>query len=154
MESSRQIPVPVSPADARTSLASLQDANRALADHLPTPWWYHPGTGLAEALIVSALALPGAWPVAAVVVALALVAVLVAAWRHRSGVGMSSRYSALAWPWLVALAVMLLAGLAVAILVENAMATYVAAGAVLVLTTVLGRLGDNALRRRLRAREH
>lgn len=132
-------------------MAAAQETDRALADHLPTPWWYHPGIGLAEALVICALALPGAWPVVAVVVALTLVAVLVSAWVRRSGVGMSGRYSALAWPWVLALAVMLLAGFAVAILVDTPVATYVAAGAVLVLTVVLGRIGDQALRRRLRA---
>lgn len=149
MENNQPLVAP-SPAEARASLAAVQETDRALADHLPTPWWYHPGIGLAEALIVSSLALPGAWAVAAVVGALALVAVLVTAWVRHSGVGMSSRYSALAWPWVLALAVMLLAGVAVAVLVDTPVVTYVAAGAVLVLTVVLGRAGDRALRRRLR----
>ena len=43
------------------ALASLEDVHRMeadLADRLVTPWWYYPGLGLVEALIVSRVRSP------------------------------------------------------------------------------------------------
>lgn len=140
-----------SAADARASLALVDGVHADLADRLLTPRWYHVAIGLVEALVVIALTLPLGWQLATSGAAVVVAAVLVVAWTRGSGLGMSGRYTVLAWEWVAALAAVVVVAIAVVVLVDRPAATVVCAVAVFVATVVAGRCGDHALRTRLRA---
>jgi hypothetical protein len=135
------------------ALASLEDVHRMeadLADRLVTPWWYYPGLGLVEALIVSSMAFPDVLRALALVVGVAGIGLLVSAYRRLTGLGMSNQYFALARGWSLALVVVILLAFGVVLLVDRPVVTAVTAVVVFVATVVLGRRADSAVRYRLR----
>lgn len=141
-------------ADASASLALVQQANADLADRLVTPWWYHPGLGLAEAAFVASVGLPDdAWPWRIVLVLAAAIGVgaLAGAWSRRTGLSAwSTQYSRLAWRWVVALVVLLVVAFLVVVAARQAAVTAAMAVLAFAGTVVLGLSTDRALRRRLR----
>ncbi len=52
MENVEERDTPTSADDALASIEAVNQAQAELADRLITPWWYHPGLGLVEALLV------------------------------------------------------------------------------------------------------
>ncbi len=139
-----------SPEEARASLEAVRSTEADLADRLVTPWWYYPGLGLVEALIVSSMALPDGLKVPSLVVGVAGFGLLVSAYKRLTGLGMSNQYFALARGWSVALVVVILVAFAVVLLVDRPVVTAGTALVVFVATIVLGRRADSALRNRLR----
>ncbi len=143
------------PADASASLALVEGANADLAARLVTPWWYHPGLGLAEAALVISVGLPNdAWPIRLGLVLVASIAVgaLAGAWSRRTGLSAwSTQYSRLAWQEVLALFLILMAAFAVVLVVQQAVVTAAMAVLAFAGTVVLGHSIDRALRRRLRS---
>jgi hypothetical protein len=139
-----------SPEEARASLEDVHRMEADLADRLVTPWWYYPGLGLVEALIVSSMAFPDALSALALVVGVAGIGLLASAYRRLTGLGMSNQYFALARAWNIALLVVILVAIAVVLLVDRPVVTAGTAVVVFVATVVLGRRADSAVRYRLR----
>jgi hypothetical protein len=148
MESNRE-PRPSSD-EARASLDVVDRVNADLADRLISPWWYSPGLGLAEALLVSSMTFSGWRQPAIAVFGIACLIFTVRAWERLTGLGMSRHYNALAPEWTIALLVVLAVAIAVVLLVDEPVVTAITALVLLVSSAVLGRLGDRALRNRLR----
>jgi len=121
-----------------------------LADRLVTPWWYYPGLGLVEALLVSSMAFPKSLSAPAMVVGLVGLGLLVSAYKRLTGLGMSNQYFALAREWSVALLVVILVAIVIVLLVDQPLVTAATAVVVFLATVVLGRRADNAMRYRLR----
>lgn len=121
-----------------------------LADRLITPWWYYPGLGLVEALLVSSMAFPKSLSAPAMVIGLVGLGLLVSAYRRLTGLGMSTQYVALARRWSVALLVVILLAFAIVRLVDQPVVTAATAVVVFLTTNVLGRRGDSAIRDQLR----
>ena len=136
--------------EARASLEDVRRMEADLADRLVTPWWYYPGLGLVEALIVSSLAFPASLSAPALVAGVAGLGLLVSAYRRLTGLGMSNQYFALARAWNIALLVVILLAIGVVLLVDRPVVTAVTAVVVFVATVVLGRRADSAVRYRLR----
>lgn len=136
--------------DARASLEAVDCVQADLADRLVTPWWYHPGLGLVEALLVASMAFSTLLRSLALVVGLAGLGLLVSAYKRLTGLGVSTQYFALTRAWSIALIVIVLLAMSVVFLAESAMVTAVTAVVVFVATIVLGRRADIALRDRLR----
>src|SRR5665648_1086034 len=105
MENNGEPTLRPSPEEARTSLEDVRRMEADLADRLVTPWWYYPGMGLVEALIVSSLAFPASLSAPALVAGVAGLGLLVSAYRRLTGLGVSSQYFALARAWSIALLV-------------------------------------------------
>ena len=150
MENVEERDTPTSADDALASIEAVNQARAELADRLITPWWYHPGLGLVEALFVVSIGLPTWWRLAAIVVAMAGLGALVRGYAQLTGLGMSWQYSRLAPGWIIALVVIVLAAIAVVLLVGQPLVTAIAAVVVFVATVVLGRQADRAVRDRLR----
>src|SRR5450759_2959899 len=136
--------------EARASLEDVRRMEADLADRLVTPWWYYPGLGLVEALIVSSLAFPQSLSAPALVIGLAGLGLLVRNYQRLTGLGMSNQYFALARGWSVALVVVILVALVIVLLVDQPLVTAATAVVVFVATVVLGRRADTAMRYRLR----
>jgi len=150
MENNGELTLRPSPEEARASLEYVRRMEADLADRLVTPWWYYPGLGLVEALIVSSMAFPDALRAPALVVGVAGLGLLVSAYRRLTGLGMSSQYFALARGWSVALVVVILVAFVIVLLVNQPVVTAVTAVVVFVATVVLGHRADSAVRYRLR----
>ena len=72
------------------SLAAVAEARRAAADRLVTPWWYHPVLGALFAGYAVAIALGNTWVLlGGVVVFFAGLALLVSAYRRKTGIWLS-----------------------------------------------------------------
>jgi hypothetical protein len=137
--------------EARASLDDVRRVEADLADRLVTPWWYHPGLGLVEALFISSMTFPVWLGLPAVAVGLIGLGLLVRNWQRLTGLGAVSRqYNVLAREWVIALLVVLLVAIVVVLLVDRPVVTAVTAVVVFVATVVLGRRGDSAVRDRLR----
>jgi hypothetical protein len=149
---SHQTPTPrPSSDDARASLEAVDRVNADLADRIASPWWYYPGLGLIEALLVSSFTFHVWWlQLLVLIVALAGLRLLVTAWENLTGLGMSRRYNALARGWIIALMVVVGAAMAVVFLVDKPVVTAVTAGVVFVATVVLGRRAELTMQERLR----
>jgi len=139
-----------SPDEARASLDEVRRIEVDLADRMVTPWWYHPGLGLVEALMVSSIALPKSLSFPALVLGLAGLGILVRKYQSLTGLGMSTQYFALARGWAVALLVVIAAALVLMLLVDQPVVIAATALVVFVATLVLGRRADTAVRNRLR----
>jgi hypothetical protein len=139
-----------SPEEARASLEDVHRVEAELADRLITPWWYYPGMGLCEALLVSSMAFPDALRAPALVIGVAGFGLLIRKYQRLTGLGMSNQYFVLARGWSVALVVVIIAAFGVVLLFDQPVITAATAVAVFVATVVLGRRGDSALRYRLR----
>jgi len=150
MESNGESTLRPSSDEARASLDDVRRMEADLADRLATPWWYHPGLGLIEALLVSSMAFPKSLSAPAIVVGLVGLGVLVSAYKRLTGLGMSNHYFALAREWSVALLVVILLAIVVVLLVDQVLVVAVTAGVVFVSTVILGRRADRAMRYRLR----
>ena len=150
MESNGEPTLRPSPDEARASLDDVRRMEADLADRLITPWWYYPGLGLVEALLVSSVALPKSLSAPAMVVGLVGLGLLVSAYRRLTGLGMSNQYFALARGWSVALLVVILGAFMIALLFDQPLVIAATAVVVFLATIVLGRGGDSAIRDRLR----
>jgi hypothetical protein len=139
-----------SPEEALAALDVVDQANADLAKRLVTPWWYHPILGLIEAMLVLSFAMPIPLRLAVVAVAVAGVGLLVSAYKRLTGLGVSSRYAALARGWVLGLVAIVLAAIGVVVLVDQLVVTVALAVLVLVATVVFGRRADVAIRTRLR----
>ena len=72
------------------SLAAVAEARRAAADRLVTPWWYHPVLGALFAGYAVAIALGNTWVLlGGIVVFFAGLALLVSAYRRKTGIWLS-----------------------------------------------------------------
>lgn len=150
MENNGEPTLRPSPEQARASLEDVRRMEAELADRLVTPWWYYPGMGLVEALIVSSMAFPKSLSAPALVIGLAGLGLLVRNYQRLTGLGMSNQYFALARGWNVALVVVVIMAIAIVLLVDQPMVVAATAGVVFVATVVLGRQADSATRYRLR----
>jgi hypothetical protein len=138
--------------EARDSLDAVDRVNADLADRLVSPWWYYPGLGLVEALLVSSMTFHVWWlQLLAITFAMAGLRLLVTAWEHLTGLGMSRKYNALARGWIVALLVVLAVAMAVVLLVDEPVVTAVTAVVVFVATVILGGRAERAMQDRLRS---
>ena len=150
MENNGESPLHPSPEEARASLKDVRRMEAELADRMVTPWWYYPGLGLFEALMVSSMAFPDALRASALVIGLAGLGLLVRNYQRLTGLGMSNQYFALARGWSIALVVVILMAFAVVLLVDQPVVTAATAVVVFAATVVLGRRADSAVRYRLR----
>ena len=142
--------VDADPDEARASLDDVRRMDADLADRLITPWWYYPGLGLVEALLVSSVALPKSLSAPAMLVGLVGLGLLVSAYRRLTGLGMSNQYFALARGWSVALLVVILVAIVIVLLVDQTLVIAATAVVVFLATIVLGRRADSAMSYRLR----
>ena len=150
MENNGELTLRPSPEEARASLEDVRRMEADLADRLVTPWWYYPGLGLVEALIVSSMAFPDWWARAAQAIGLAGFVLLIRSYQRLTGLGMSNQYFALARGWSVALLVVVTVAIVVGLLVDQPVVTAATAVVVFVATVVLGPRADTAIRKRLR----
>ena len=150
MESNGEPTLRPSSEEARASLEDVRRMEADLADRLVTPWWYYPGMGLVEALIVSSLAFPDSLRTPALVIGVAGFVLLIRNYQRLTGLGMSNQYFALARGWSVALLVVVTVAIVVGLLVDQPVVTAATAVVVFVATVVLGPRADTAIRKRLR----
>jgi hypothetical protein len=120
-----------------------------LADRLVTPWWYYPGVGLGEALMVSSMAFPSSLRAPALVIGVAVVGLLFSAYMRLTGLGMSNQYFTLARRWSISLLVVVVVAIAIVLLIDQPVIVAATAVTIFVATVVLGRRADSALRDRL-----
>jgi hypothetical protein len=141
---------------AGAALLAVRRQRAAAADRLVTPWWYHPALGLLVGGVVAAQAAHSAL-VRALALALFFVGVgvLVRAYRRLTGVWVSGYRRGPAGRVTAALVGAYLACLLAGAVLDYALGYawgFVAAGAAIaVLTVVLGRRFDVALREELRS---
>ena len=121
-----------------------------LADRMITPWWYYPGLGLVEALMVSSIAFGTSRSAPALVIGLAGLGLLVRRYQSLTGLGMSNQYFALAPGWIIAMLAVILAAIVVNLLVDQPVVIAATGVVVFVATVVLGGRADTAMRNRLR----
>jgi hypothetical protein len=141
---------------AEEQLATIAEARAGVADHLITPWWYHPILGLLLAGLVVAYGSDGVVVklVAAILFGVGC-GVLVSVYRRLTGLWVSGLDAGGASVWATSLGV--LAGVGLAVSWGIAQATDLAwpawglAALVLAGTIVMGRRFDAALREQLRA---
>jgi hypothetical protein len=150
MESNGEPTLHPSSDEARASLEDVRRMEADLADLLVTPWWYYPGLGLVEALMVSSLAFPKSLRAPALVIGLAGLGLLVRRYQRLTGLGMSNRYFALARGWSVALLVVVIVAIVIDLLVDQPVVVAATAVFVFVAIVVLGQRADTAIRNRLR----
>jgi hypothetical protein len=150
MESDETPTVRPSPDDVRASLDAVNRVQADLADRLVSPWWYNPGLGLVEAVLVTSMASSTPLRPLPTVFGLAGLGLLVSAYKRRTGLGMSTQYFALTRAWSIALIMVIIAAMLLVFLADRPVVTAAAAMGVFVATVVLGRRADIALRDRLR----
>ncbi|MGO2540976.1 MAG: hypothetical protein ACTH8J_07490 [Specibacter sp.] len=142
--------------EAREALAAIDGARSSAADRLVTPWWYHVVLGLLVAGFVLIYAF-GNVPVVLVGIAAYFVglAILVGAYKNKTGVWISGFRAGAATPWTYALVGVYVTGMIAAILLARLAsldwAAWVAAPVLVVATVVIGRRFDGALRADLRS---
>ena len=139
-----------SPDEARASLDEVRRTEADLADRMVTLWWYYPGLGLVEALMVSSLAFPKSLSAPALVIGLSGLGLLVHSYQRLTGLGVSNQYFALARGWIVALLVVVIAAIVIDLLVDQPVVIAATAVVVFVATVVLGQRAEAAMRNRLR----
>jgi hypothetical protein len=145
---------PITSQEADASLGVIAAQQRALADRLVTPWWYHPVLGLLQGGMVLVLA---SWSVpvllgGTVVYSLG-VGLLVGAYQRLTGVWVQGLRAGRPGRISVALGVSFAVMAAAAVAARALGATwfaFVAAALVFVATVVLGRWFDQELRAELR----
>ena len=82
------------------SLQAVAAARRAAADRLVTPWWYHPVLGALFAGYAVSIALGNAWVLlGGIVVFFAGLALLVSAYRRKTGIWLSGFQAGGATKW-------------------------------------------------------
>ena len=151
MESNGRPTLRPSSDEARASLDAIGRVNADLADRLTSPWWYYPGLGLIEALVVWSFTFHVWWlQLLIVIIAMAGLRLLVTAWERLTGLGMSRKYNALARGWIIALLGVVAVAMAVVFFADAPVVTAVAAIVVFVATVVLGRGAETAMQDRLR----
>jgi cobalamin synthase len=121
-----------------------------LADRMVTPWWFYPGLGLYEALLVTSISSPKVLSLPALIIGLAFLGLLVRKYQSQTGLGMSNQYFALAPGWILTLVVVILAACVINLLVDQPVVIAATAVFAFVATVVLGRRADSAMRYRLR----
>lgn len=138
-----------SPSAAAAALDEVRRTEVALAARMVSPWWYHPGFGVALALEVGSPALPDYWRTVALAAALVGLALLMS--KARSTVGVARQYlgTAAGLRWVTALA-----GVPVLLMILSPIARngWVTAGslvAVVIWVSVVGPRMDAALRRQV-----
>jgi hypothetical protein len=150
MESNGEPTLHPSPEEVRASLEAVRRMEADLADRLVTPWWYYPGLGVVEVLMVSSLAFPKSLSAPALVIGLAGFGLLVRNYQRLTGLGMSNQYFALARGWSTALLMVILAAIVIMLLVDQPVVIAATAVVVFMATVFLGRRVDTAVRHRLR----
>ncbi len=136
--------------EARAALRGLDADGARLAQHMVTPWWYHPALGVIVAVVVAAQALPGSASTIAVALAVIAIPVLLLAHTRRYGisttnpVGPRSRRLLLAMLGILLLA--MVAGVVVTLSDSPSWWVLVPAALAGVAMIVLGRRYDDALR--------
>lgn len=148
------------PAEAREALSSIEESKSHLADHVKSPWWLYPVQGIGVAAFIVGIAFSKhdiALGTTALVIAIMLFCILPLlqqtpkrvifdVYTHRSTRGLAMIY------------VLLLLALAVAAVWVFSAAgpvfawtVYLAAGAGLLLTVIIGPIMDTRLERAIRA---
>lgn len=127
-----------------------------LADRIVTPSWYHPTLGLLIALLVAAQALPGAYPIFIICPAIIAIALLPMYYSRKYGVLLTRTAGPRSKRILYSLVAVMASAMIAALLIKlnDVSAWWVAIPVVVafVLTVVLGRRYDHALRQEIGAR--
>ena len=76
----------IDPDEARSTLAFLDDDGARLIERVVTPWWYHPILAAIVAAIIISQALPGAWGITLLPLAIIAIPLLMLAYKKHSGV--------------------------------------------------------------------
>lgn len=143
--------------DPRDALADVADSRSAVADRLVTPWWYHPILGglLAVLVLVNAIELPTVPALMIVILCAVGMGALAGAYKKLTGLwvdlrntGPRSRAWWLGYAAIVAAAVIVPLALDVRL---SAWGGLLLAAAVFVITVILGRKIDSALREEIRS---
>lgn len=148
------------PEEAQEALASIGESKSHLADHVKSPWWLYPAQGIGVAAFIVGIAFSKydtAFGSTAIVISIMLFCivpllqkkpsrVIFDVYTHRSTRGLALSYALL----LLVLAVVALWALSAGGPLF-AGAVYLAAGAALVLTVIMGPLMDDCLERAIRA---
>ncbi|WP_162924936.1 hypothetical protein [Mycetocola zhujimingii] len=151
-------PVVPTSAEARDVLSLLDVDGSRLAERVVTPWWYHVALGAIVALFVASQAMPTAAMSVAIVLGIVALPVLTTVYSRRYGVSVSQpagpRGRRLLLMTLGVLVAAMLSG--VALKLAGIALSWVMVPAVLafIVTVVLGRRYDDALRREIAARTH
>lgn len=137
------------------SLAAVAAARRAAADRLVTPWWYHPILGALFAGYALTIALGDRWVLlAGVVVFFAGLALLVGAYRRKTGIWLSGFEAGGATKWAYLMGVVGGLGIVAAVLLSYTDASdawvWAVAVAMGVAIVPIGRTYDRELRAELR----
>lgn len=138
-----------------TSLEAVAAARRAAADRLVTPWWYHPVLGALFAGYAISIALGNTWVLlGGVVVFFAGLALLVSAYRRKTGIWLSGFQAGSATKWAYLMGAVGGLSIAAAVLLSYTDVSDVWVWAVAVVMGVaivpIGRTYDRELRAELR----
>ena len=136
-------------------LAAVAAARRAAADRLVTPWWYHPALGALFAGYAVAIALGNPWVLlSGLVVFFAGLALLVGAYRRKTGIWLSGHQNGPASRWAYLMGLVGAIGIVGAILLSYTDVSdvwiWAVAAAMGVAIVPIGRTYDRALRADLR----
>jgi hypothetical protein len=144
-----------SPSEAQTALDDMTRDQQHLAARIITPWWYHPALGLITAVFAGGHALPGAWPLGAIVLGIAAIPVLTTAYARTAGVVVTKPAGPRSRRLLLATLLVLVAAMSCSIAFKflgvSPWWALIPAGVTFVATVVLGRRYDEALRQEIAA---
>ena len=139
----------VDPDEARAALAFLDDDGARLAERVVTPWWYHP---IVAAIVISQ-ALPGAWGITLLPLAIIAIPLLMLAYKKHSGVATTQpagpRSRRLMLMLLVIVVLALVSTLVVKLTDSSPWWALIPAAIAAVATVLLGRRYDAVLRQEL-----
>lgn len=146
-------PAPLSPAQAQSELEGMSRDGEKLAARVVTPWWYHSALGVITAIFAGAHALPGAWPMAAIIVGITAIPVLTTSYARKFGVVVTRpagpRSKRLMLVTLAVLVAAMACSLAIKFLGLDPWLALIPAGITFTATVVLGRRYDDALRQEI-----
>ncbi|MFB2584533.1 hypothetical protein [Herbiconiux liukaitaii] len=141
--------------EARAALGELERDGGVLADRIVTPAWYHPILGLITAVLVGAQALPDAWPMIVIALAIVAIPVLTTTYTRRYGVAVSKPAGPRGRRLMLGLLAVLIAGmastLALKLLGLEPWWALLPAAVTFLATVILGRRFDDALRQEITA---
>lgn len=142
--------------DAAAQLAAIQEARSTLADRLVTPWWYHPALGLAAAGFIVGYGFGNvAVRLATAVLFILACLALMRAYKRLTGVWISGFDAGRASRWAKTTGALVgvtgIGAWAIGAYTDLDWLIWCAAGVAFVVTVVLGRRYDVALRAELRA---
>lgn len=143
----------IDPAEARASLAFLDEDGARLAERVVTPWWYHPILAAIVAGIVISQALPGAWGLTLLPLAIIGIPLLMLAYKKHSGVAITQPAGPRSKRLLLVLVSLMILALGSTVVLKftdgSPWWALVPAAIVAVATVVLGRRYDAVLRQEL-----